>query len=620
MSDSSRSKAPIPSEIQKLLGIVRGRLGFERFLAGLHDTLVISLVIILLLVVASKLSPVVAPTWWIVFSVLGGLSIIGALVISARGRLSDSALAALVDERLGLRDRFSTAIHCAGREDPFARAALEDALTTARDPENRRRLATTFAPRAPGGSWVAPMIGVIALLLWMSVPAGDVFAADEASTQQAADEERQNVEDTMRTVLEEIEENSELSEQLGDITNNFALDESRPNGEVDPEEARREALRKVSELERRLDDIVNGEQGKKMDAMRRALSEVDSAEEGEARELSEALKKGDFSEARKALEEMQQKLESSEMSEEDREELAKALEEMAEQLKKASENKESLEEALRRAGLDPSLANNPEALEQAMKQASGLNQQQLQQLKQMANAQQSACKDCKGMSDAMSQMAKQAKNGQSGKNGQQMQQMLSDAEQMQQMLMQAQSAKGQCKGGGKGKGKGGSPSDMLASLPTKPQPGNQQSPPGQGFGQNPNGGGSGNAPIQETKFGTRLQKEQVALQEGGDIISRQLVASDNPVVGQSTVEIQATADRIIRGWEEGGQDEVVPAHRRDGVKGYLGELTQRLKGQRRQAPTPPAATPASETAPASEPAPEPAPAPAPASSESTETE
>ena len=50
MSDSSRSKAPIPSEIQKLLGIVRGRLGFERFLAGLHDTLVISLVIILLLV------------------------------------------------------------------------------------------------------------------------------------------------------------------------------------------------------------------------------------------------------------------------------------------------------------------------------------------------------------------------------------------------------------------------------------------------------------------------------------------------------------------------------------------------------------------------------------------
>jgi hypothetical protein len=619
MNDSSRSKALIPSEILKLLGIVRHRLGFERFLAGLHDALVISLVVVLLLVVASKLSPVVAPTWWIVFVVLGGLSVIGGLIVSARGRLSDSALAALVDERLELRDRFSTAIHCAGREDPFARAALEDALVTARDPENRRRLAATFAPRAPGGSWVAPMIGVIALLLWMSVPAGDVFAVEDESGKQAADEERRTVEDTMQTVLEQIEENPQLSEQLGDITNNFALDESRPDGEVDPEEARREALRKVSELERRLDDIVNGEQGKKMEAMQRALSEIESGEEGEARELSEALKKGDFSKAREALEQMQKKLENSEMSQEDRDKLADALKKMAEQLKEASENKESLEEALRRAGLDPSLANNPEALEQAMKQASGLNQQQMQQLKQMANAQQSACKDCKGMSDAMSQMAKQAKNGQSAKGGQQMQQMLSDAEQMQQMLMQAQSAKGQCKGGSGGKS-GGSVSDMLASLPTKPQPGNQQSPPGQGFGSNPNGGGSGNAPIQETKFGTRLQKEQVALQEGGDIISRQLVQSDNPVIGESTVEIQATADRIIRGWEEGGQDEMVPAHRRNGVKGYLGELTERLKGQRRQSPSPPAATPDSSSTEVPAPATAPATAPAPAPSESTETE
>ena len=616
MSDSSRSKAPIPTEIRKLLGIVRHRLAFERFLAGLHDALVIALVIVLLLVVATKVSPVVAPTWWIVFAGLGAFSILVGLIVSARGRLSESALAALVDERLELRDRFSTAIHCVGRDDPFARAALEDALATARDPQNRRRLAATFVPRAPGGAWVAPLVGVVALLLWVSVPAGDLFAPEETSTKQAADDERQSVEDTMRTVLEEIEENPQLSEQLGDITNNFALDESRPDGEVEPEEARREALRKVSELERRLDEIVNGEQGKKMEAMQRALSEIESGEEGEARELSEALKKGDFSKAREALEEMQKKLENSEMSQEERDKLTESLKDMAEQLKEASENKESLEEALRRAGLDPSLANNPEALEQAMKQASGLNQQQMEQLKQMANAQQSACKDCKGMSDAMSQMAK----GNSAKGGKQMQQMLSDAEQMQQMLMQAKSAKGQCKGGSGGKPGSGSPADMLASLPTKPQPGNQQSPPGQGFGPNAKGGGSGNAPLQETKFGTRLQKEQVALQEGGDIISRQLIASDNPVIGESTVEIQATADRIIRGWEEGGQDEMVPAHRRDGVKGYLGELTQRLKGQRRQAPTSPATT--SDTTPAPTPAADGAPAesPAPPAPETTESE
>ncbi|MCH2144697.1 MAG: hypothetical protein MK082_06065 [Phycisphaerales bacterium] len=568
-----------PLEFRKLIGLVRGRLALERFLAGIHDCLVVSLVLVLLLVVVSKLTPAVAPVWWIVFTALGVGSLLGALVLARRGRLSDSAIAALIDERLELRDRFSTALHCAGRDDPFARAALDEALSVARDAENRRRLAREFAPRAPGGSWVAPLIGVIAFVLWFSVPAGDVFASTDEEGMQAADEERLAVEDTIRTVLDQIEENPELNEELGDVANNFALDEGRPDGEMDSEEARREALRKVSELEQRLDELVNGEKGKEMDAMERALSEMEDVGDGDARELSQALKDGDFSKAQEALEKIEKELAEQDMTDEQRAELAEQLKEMAEQLKKASENKDALKDALKRAGLDPALANNPEALKQAMQQAGQLNEQQMQQLQNMAKAQQSANSSCKNMSDAMSQMAQQCQQGQPGASqGQQMQQMLSQADQMQQMLMQAKSAQGQCQGNS-----ASSLGQNFASmLPSKPQPGDQQQrPPGNGFGSQPNGGGTGNAPIQETKFGTRLQKEQVALQEGGDVISRQLIESSNPVVGESTVEIQATADRIIRGWEEGARDELVPAHRREGVKGYLGELTRRLNARRR---------------------------------------
>lgn len=587
MSDEGRTNPTVPAEIRRLLSAVRRRLWFDRLLAGIHDCLVVALVLVLLLVVAAKLTPVVDPVWWMVFSGLGGLVLIGSLLLAARGRLSDSALAALADERLELRDRLSTALHCTGREDPFARAALEDGLDVARDPATRRRLAAAFAPRAPGGSWVAPLVGVVALLLWVTVPAGDVFATTDPDARQAADEERRDAEETVRAVLEEIEENSALSEQLGDITNNFALDESRPDGELDGEDSRREALRRVSELERRLDEIVNGEQGKQMDAMERALSEMEPDDNAATRELSEAMRRGDFAEAREALEELQRKLESSELSESDREALSEALESMAKKLEEAAKNTEALEDALRRAGLDPALAGNQQALEQALKQASGLNEQQLEQLKQMAAAQQSASQSCQNMSDAMSQLAKQARNGSPSEGGQQMQQMLSDAEQMKQMLMQAQSAKGQCQGGGQN-GEGQSVAEMLASLPTKPQNSGGQNPPGRGFGPNANGGGSGNAPIKETKFATRLQKEQVALQEGGDVISRQLVESDSPVVGESTVELQATAERIIEGWEEGARDEVVPAHRREGVRGYLGELTRRIRANRRSSSTAPA--------------------------------
>ena len=583
----------VPGEIKRLIRAARSRLAFERFLGGFHDALVIALVVLLVLVVLSKLTPSVTPVWWIVLTVLGGLSLVSGLLIARVGSLSDGAIAALLDERLGLKDRFTTGIHCAVRTDPFAQAALAEALDTARNPATRKRLAATFSPRMPGGSWIAPVIGIVAFILWAAVPAGDVFATSSDLDEKRALQERQSAEDTVRAVLEQIAENPELSKELGNVAEAFALDESRPDGEVAPEEARREALRKISELERRLDELVNGERGMSMEAMQEALSEMDSPESSQLKKLSDAMRKGDFSQARKALEELQEKMKDEDMSEEERKKLAEEMKKMADQLQKAAQDQEALKDALRRAGMDPALANNPQALQQAMQQNSGLNQQQMQQLQQMMNAQQSASQQLQGMSNAMNQLAKQAQSGELGKGGQQMQQALSQAEQMQQMLMQAQSAQGQCSGGAPG-------GQSLASvLPSKPVPG-QSRPGNQGFGPNPNGGGAGNAPIQETRFSTRLQKENVALQEGGDIISRQLVDANAPVVGESSLELQAVAKKIIRSWEEGIDDEAVPSHLRDVHKHYFGELKKRIDARRGTTPAPATTEPSeTETTPAS---------------------
>ena len=582
----------IPPEIQRLVRYARLRLAFERFLGGLHDAIVIALVVLLILIVLSKMTPAVAPTWWIVLSVLGGLSLLAALLVSRAGRPSDGAIAALLDERLGLKDRFTTAIHCSQRSDPFAQAALSEALDCARNPQTKQRLASAFAPQMPGGAWVAPVIGVVALLLWFAVPAGDVFASSSELEKQQAQEERQAAEETVRAVLEQIEENPELSKELGDVGDAFALDESRPDGELAPEEARREALRKISELESRLEDIVNGERGKSMDAMQKALAELNTSDSSEAKELSEALREGDFSKAKKALEELQNKMNDKDMTEEERQKLAEDMQKMAEQLQKAAQNQDALKEALRRAGMDPALANNPQALKQAMQQNSGLNQQQMQQLQQMMNAQQTASQQCQNMSNAMKQMAQQCKGGQLGKGGQQMQNSLSQSEQMQQMLMMAQSAKNQCSGGS-------CSSNTVNVLPSKPPPGSKPSQGQGGFGSRPGAGGSGNMPIQETRFSTRLQKENVELLEGGDIISRQLVDSDAPVVGQSNLELQVVADKIIRSWEEGVDEQAVPSHLRDVHKHYFGEMKKRIDARRQTSPEPAAAeAPAEVNAPA----------------------
>ena len=124
-------------------------------------------------------------------------------------------------------------------------------------------------------------------------------------------------------------------------------------------------------------------------------------------------------------------------------------------------------------------------------------------------------------------------------------------------------------------------------------------PIGQGFG-NQGTGGSGNAPLEETRFSTKYQKENVAVREGGDVISRQLVESKQPLVGESSVELQQIADRIVQSWEEGVQDEPVPAHLRDVHKHYFGALKKRIDAKRRESPVPVDSASTEEPAPASE--------------------
>ena len=615
MSNSTDDSPRIPHQLNRLVRSVRRRLWFDRFVATLHDSLLLAMVVMLVLVVLSKITPALDPAWWLVFSILGELTLLAALLMARVGRPSDGAIAALIDERLELKDRFTTAIHCAHRNDPFARAALEEATESLHDPALRARISTAFAPRLPGGGWIAPVIALFAGILWFTVPSGDLFAAEPTVDQQTVLAERTVAEESVRNVLEQIEENPALAEELGDISEAFALEETRPNDPESAEQARREALRKISDLEQRLDEVVNGERGQSMEALKKALSELDSQDAAETKELSEALRSGDFEKAQKELEKLAEAMQDPSLTPEQRERMAKELESLSEQLQAAADKKEALKQALQQAGLDPALADNPKALEQALEQATGLNEQQREQLQKTSKAQEAASQQCKNMSkslDKMAQECKECKGGQSGQQG--MQKSLSKAEEMKQMLQMAKSAQGQCKGGS-GSNSGGQPSwsEMLPSKPSSGQSSSASSKtaPGPGFG--PKGtGGSGDAPLSATDFSTQLQRENVALQEGGDIISRQLVDSNAPVVGESTLELQQVADTIVRSWEEGVQEQPIPGHLRDVHKHYFGELKKRIDARSRTAPAPADSSPASEPAaePAAKPGAEPASEPA----------
>ncbi|MCP4712289.1 MAG: hypothetical protein GY869_27010, partial [Planctomycetes bacterium] len=67
----------------------------------------------------------------LILSGLGGLVVVLTVVMWYIKRPDAMQVALLIDERLSLRERFSTALAVQDREDPFARASVADAHDTA---------------------------------------------------------------------------------------------------------------------------------------------------------------------------------------------------------------------------------------------------------------------------------------------------------------------------------------------------------------------------------------------------------------------------------------------------------------------------------------------------------
>jgi hypothetical protein len=259
---------------------------------------------------------------------------------------------------------------------------------------------------------------------------------------------------------------------------------------------------------------------------------------------------------------------------------------MAEQLDKLAQQQQKLEEALKQAGMDPNLAQNPQALQQAIQNNQNLNQQQKQQLQQMAQAQQAACKACQGMGQACQQMAQACKGGQMGQMGEgagKMAQQLGDMEMLQQLLQQAQAAANQCQGQCQGLGQG---LNMQQAMDQWMQCNGGMGNRGQGQG--------GKAPIAPTPTGTKIEQAKVNTVEG-DIIARQLFEGPQ-IRGDSKVKLIKVIEEARKGFDEGQTEEQVHIKYRDPQMHYFGELEKITKAKDAAAaekspeatPTPPA--------------------------------
>ena len=553
-------------DIRTILRMAGHRLEAGSMLRCLNATMIGLGILVVLMLAAERLGAALFLPWgW-----LGPLVAVLALLIAARlwmtRRRTDLQVAVDVDGRLDLREKLSTALHIVGRDDPFARAAIEDAMLTARDPKTREQVRRRFAVESPDRWWLSPLVIAVALGLWFVEPQ-NLFASDSEDEATITETVRQR-DDAIEAVVKPIRNSPELREELSDLLRDLA-DVTDADALKTRQDIRRNAIKKLTDLNKRLDEIVNGEKGKTAEAIEAALAKLKTPADGPAKDFADALKSSDFRAAQEALAKLMQDLQDGKLSDEQKKQLAKQLADLAEQMKQLAQQQQQLQEMLKQAGLDPQLAQNPQALQQAIANNPNLNQKQKQQLQQMALAQQAAQQMSQGLAQGMNQMAQQLMQGQMQPGGQ-LGEQLSQLEAMQQLLQAAQAAAAVCRGQAKGLGQGLAMQQAMQMWQMQ----------GGAFGNRGQGAG-GKAPISPTPTGTKLVLSP-SQSTPGDIIARQFI--DGPViVGESNAQFRAVAEAVSEGFDEAQNDQQVPPKYWEAHMHYFGELKKRVEATRKSA-------------------------------------
>ncbi len=558
----------------------------------------------LLVILAARLVPALGlppghAAWrWIALA--AGAVVLGAALRRFLGRSDALGDAIAVDERLGLRDRLSTSLALVREDAPFAQAAVRDGETLAAERTLPERVKRAFAVQWPQWWWVAPVLALAAFMSAWFLPQFDPWSRDDQATPEEVRQVQDAVSREIDTVTKAIESNPDLANAMEAELD--AMSEPKVDDPVSPEELRREGLRKITEIQERLEQLLEGEEAQTLEALKDQLSGMQLPKSPEAMKLAEALKRGDFAKAKEALEALQKDLAEGKLSEEQKEALSKAIEKMAEELAQSESERKAVEEALKQAGLDPQLASNPEALKQALENSQRLNDSQRQALQKAAQCQQSAAQMRKQLAQQMSQMASQCKGGQQGQNGQCGQgvgEMLSALEMQQAMMMQAKAAASACKGGKAGLCSGGAPG----------------SNPGGGFSNGmTNSGGIGGGWRPEMPTATKTKVEQ-AKGDGSDadVIAREFIEG-TPTVGTSNAVLKRVEAMATSAADEGTDDEPTPPDRVEVQKHYFGQVKKQIEARRAAAggagssaapasgtPAPAAPAPGAPSAPTSKP-------------------
>lgn len=547
----------------KLAALVRRRLSWQRLLDAVAPGALAAILVASLVLVVAR-----------VVGHAGGLLAFAAaivtlaVVVAAWLRLhpgpSERSAAALADERLGLESRIATAIALQDRRDPFAQAAVADAERLA--PSQFARVRGAFRLRRPWLLEWTPVAAIVAGLVWWLVPvrpAADGLSAtpvvlDAAEQARQAEATEAGVREAVRILEENPDTRAALQETLAE------MERTAPPPDTAADAAGREAQasERASSLQERLQKELDAPEMLEATALSDLLSRLPELPDA-GKDLSQALKAGDLAKARQELERLSREATGADPA---KVKAAKqSLENLSKALEKLAADRSGAERALREAGMDPKLAQDPTKAMQAAQQNPALSPQQKQELQRRLET----CKNASRQCEQLATSTRECRDGSSSSASS----ALSRAEAQRRMQRTLAKAMGQCRNG----------SSLGWSMPWQRQQSAAAGSSGMPGGKGGKKGGVGGTPRIDGRTdplpdGSFAEKRESA--GDGDpldrAVAREFVRGEGLPGGTSTAELKAVAAKVAAGLEEGTEEDPVPGRLKAAHKRYFEQWKRRL--------------------------------------------
>jgi hypothetical protein len=404
------------SRLDRHVATVQSKLFLRRFFESLAWTTLVAAGVVLLAVVVEKLFQILPENFPTRIVLL--LGAIVCVAVSAGyafvKKPTRAQAAAAIDERLRLKEKFSTAIYVRPSSDPFAMAAVRDAERTADGVELGRHFPLAF----PKPAYTTIGLAALAFCLAQFVQPMNLFGQKQnvQKKQEAVAAQTAAKEAVSRAIaaVEAMPKQTQTTDEFRKMVAELKEFNKAPRID-DPARANRRALQALQEVNNQV--AKDWDKAKKyaeaQNSLMQSLQPEDDAK-GPVGEARKEIAKGNFDNAANELEKALKDFDK--MDKQAKEEQAKQMAKAAAQLQQ--------------------LANNPQMQQQIQQQLQqmGANQQQAQQMQQMmqqaAQGGQQGQQAAQQLQQMAKQMAQQMNNGQ-GPNQQQQQQMQQAMQQMQ---------------------------------------------------------------------------------------------------------------------------------------------------------------------------------------------